>query len=97
MSPDAAAAWERVYDRLGEGVTGIVAEVTARAAPQIIRIALIYAVLDNSSVIELPHLKAAVAVWEYCEESAQQLFGDSIGIRHGRCHPNWHCGVLLAV
>ena len=80
MAPDAAAAWERVYDMLGEGVTGMVAEVTARAAPQIIRIALIYAVLDNSAVIELAHLKAAVAVWEYCEESAHQLFGDSIGV-----------------
>jgi hypothetical protein len=79
MSPDAAAAWARVYDRLGEGATGIVAAVTARAAPQIIRIALIYAVLDNSSVIELPHLKAAVAVWEFCEESARQVFGENIG------------------
>jgi hypothetical protein len=80
MEPGTAAVWEQVYDQLGEGTTGMVAEVTARAAPQIIRIALIYAVLDNSAVIELAHLKAAVAVWEYCEESARQLFGDRVGV-----------------
>jgi hypothetical protein len=80
MSPGAAAAWANVYDRLGEDTAGMVAEVTARAAPQIIRIALIYAVLDNSTVIELAHLKAGIAVWEYCEESARQLFGDRTGV-----------------
>jgi hypothetical protein len=79
MTDAAAAAWSEVYGSLGENTEGLAAEVTARAAPQVIRIALIYAVLDNSTVIDVPHLKAALAVWEYCEESARQIFRDAIG------------------
>jgi hypothetical protein len=45
----------------------------------VIRIALIYAVLDNSTVIDLPHLRAALAVWDYCEESASQIFAEVLG------------------
>ena len=79
MTPEAAGAWEAIYHNLDDDAGGMVGEVTARAAPQMIRIALIYAVLDDSVVIELAHLKAAAAVWEYCEESARQIFGGSLG------------------
>jgi hypothetical protein len=79
MTDEAAAAWSLLYDSLGENTEGLAAEVTARAAPQVIRMALIYAVLDNSAVIDVPHLRAAVAVWEYCEGSARQIFRDAIG------------------
>jgi hypothetical protein len=27
----------------------------------------------------LPHLRAALAVWEYCEASAARIFGNSLG------------------
>ena len=79
MTPEAAEAWVHAYDNLGDNVAGMAADITARAAPQVIRIALIYAVLDNSTVIDLPHLRAALAVWDYCEESASQIFGDALG------------------
>jgi hypothetical protein len=79
MTPAAAEAWNVAYERLGENTSGLAAEVTARAAPQVIRIALIYAVLDNSTVVDLPHLRAALAVWDYCEQSASQIFGDALG------------------
>jgi hypothetical protein len=79
MTDAAAAAWAIAYRDLGAGREGMLGEVIARAAPQVIRIALIYAVLDNSTVIDLPHLRAGLAVWEFCEESAIQIFGDSLG------------------
>jgi hypothetical protein len=79
MTPAAEEAWEIAYDGLGDNTAGLTAEVTARAAPQVIRIALIYAVLDNSTAVDLPHLRAALAVWDYCEQSASQIFGDALG------------------
>jgi hypothetical protein len=30
-------------------------------------------------VIKLDHLRAAIAVWEYCDASAKLIFGDVIG------------------
>jgi hypothetical protein len=43
------------------------------------RMALIYALLDQSSIIKGEHLRAALAVWEYCEASAEFIFGDRLG------------------
>jgi len=51
----------------------------ARAEPQVIRLALVYALLDCSHQIDVVHLEAAMAVWAYCEESATRIFGDSLG------------------
>ena len=79
MTNEAAEAWTKIYGELGAHTLGLSAEVIARAAPQVIRLALIYAVLDNSTEIDLPHLRAALAVWEYCEDSACQIFQDTFG------------------
>jgi hypothetical protein len=38
-----------------------------------------YAVLDQSATIKATHLKAALAVWEYCEQSARLIFGERLG------------------
>ena len=43
------------------------------------RLALIYALLDQSSVIRVEHLRAALALWQYCENSAAYIFGDAMG------------------
>ena len=43
------------------------------------RLSAIYAALDSTSVIGLPHLQAALAVWDYCYASASLLFGMSTG------------------
>ena len=81
MTPEAARTWEKVYRALPDEAVGIMGEITARAAPHIIRLAVIFAVLDGSSDVDLAHLKAAIAVWNYCEESARQIFGDRAGTR----------------
>ena len=40
---------------------------------------MIYALLDNMDKIDVAHLKAALAVWEYAEASAAHIFGKSLG------------------
>jgi hypothetical protein len=71
--------WEEVYEGLSEGETGLFGAVTSRAESQVLRMALIYAVLDFSSTIEDQHLDAALAAWDYSKESARYIFGDATG------------------
>ena len=40
---------------------------------------MLYAALDGSQLIRLPHLEAALAVWQYCKASARCIFGDATG------------------
>jgi hypothetical protein len=53
--------------------------VTARAEAQVVRLALLYALIDGKAAIGVEHLKAAVAFWEYAEASARHVFGDMLG------------------
>jgi hypothetical protein len=76
---EARPQWERVYPALSEGRPGLSGAITARAEAQTVRLALLYAVLDQSGNIKLPHLRAALAAWRYCEDSARFIFGDSLG------------------
>jgi hypothetical protein len=53
--------------------------MTARTKAQVVRLAALYALADNSSVVDVPHLKAALALWRYCFNWAAFLFGDRLG------------------
>jgi transcription initiation factor IIE alpha subunit len=43
------------------------------------RLACIYALLDQSHQIKIAHLKAALALWDYAEASARRIFGSRMG------------------
>jgi hypothetical protein len=45
----------------------------------VVRLSVLFAVLDCSSVIREAHLQAALAVWGYCGESARYAFGERLG------------------
>ena len=53
--------------------------VTGRAEAQCIRLALLYALLDEAPQIGARHLRAALALWKYCEDSARFIFGTALG------------------
>lgn len=78
-SPAALSLWKSVYSRLSAGHPGLFGAVTSRAEAQVIRLSLVYALLDRSKVIEEVHLRAALALWDYSESSARQIFGDMLG------------------
>jgi hypothetical protein len=71
--------WSFVYPSLSEGRHGMLGAVTARAEAQTVRLAMLYALLDQSVDIKPDHLRAALAAWRYCRDSAQFIFGDSLG------------------
>jgi Bifunctional DNA primase/polymerase, N-terminal/Protein of unknown function (DUF3987) len=79
MSPEADELWAKVYGVLRRRPESLYGDMTGRAAPYVIRIAMIYALMDLSYCINLQHLKAALDVWRYCEASAKYIFGSRTG------------------
>jgi hypothetical protein len=76
---EASAAWHGVYEALETGRTGLFGAITGRAAPHVLRLSMIYALMDGSAVIQEPHLAAGLALWTYSEDSARFVFGDATG------------------
>jgi hypothetical protein len=79
MTEAAAHYWADVYTRLAQGTPGLLGAITDRAEAQTIRLALVYALLDQAPQIDVKHIEAALALWRYCEASARHIFGDIIG------------------
>ncbi len=71
--------WAAVYPHLSDGVPGLLGTATSRAEAQVLRLSGLYAVLDQSAVIRVEHLRAAFALWDFCFGSARFIFGDSTG------------------
>jgi hypothetical protein len=79
MTEEAGEAWTAAYPELSAERPGLVGAVIARAEAQVIRLSLIFALLDEKDEIAFELLEAAMAVWAYCEASALRIFGDSLG------------------
>jgi len=79
MTPAAQEAWVAVYRTLSEGKPGLVGALLARSEAQVRRIAALYALLDQGSLVDECHLKAALALWQYAEDSVRWIFGDATG------------------
>ncbi len=76
----ARALWAKEYPKLSEGESGLLGAVLARAEAHVLRLSVLYAVLDRSSEICEPHLRAALAVWNYADASTRLIFGDVLGL-----------------
>lgn len=78
---DAKPLWIARYEGLMPDVPGILGKAIARGQPQVLRIALLYALADCCREIRRVHLEAALEVWRYCAESARYIFGEKTGDR----------------
>jgi hypothetical protein len=76
---EARDLWQQIYHDLSEGKPGLFGSVTGRAEAQVVRLALIYALLDCTNQIGVAHLRAGLAVWKYCEDSARYIWRDALG------------------
>ena len=77
--PAASELWNDYYATLSQDRPGLHGAATGRAEAQVLRLSAIYAALDCSPIIRLPHLQAALTVWDYCSYSATSLFGNCVG------------------
>ncbi len=78
-TPKARELWHEVYGPLSEGKPGLAGSLLARAEAHVMRLACIYTLMSESCLVDEPHLRAALALWDYCEQSVRFVWGDSIG------------------
>jgi hypothetical protein len=78
FSRQGLTAWNQFYDSIDDQL-GSIGAILARAETHVLRLAMIYTVLDNSTLIEPKHIAAARAVWDYCPASACWAFQNSTG------------------
>jgi hypothetical protein len=76
---EAGELWDGAYERLTADRPGLLGDAVARAESQTLRLALVYCLLDRRTLIDVEHLRAALAVWGYCERSAAYVFGERTG------------------
>jgi hypothetical protein len=76
---EAGAIWREIYGELSEGRPGLTGALLARGEAHVMRLAMIYALMDSSAVIGAVHLQAALALWDYAERSVYYVFGDHLG------------------
>ena len=75
LTSSAKNTWMRMYLQIENNhLPGLAGKMTSRAAAHIRRLALIYAMLDQASSVDVKHLRAAQALWDYAEDSAQFIF-----------------------
>lgn len=75
MSEEARARWESIYYRLtAERPDTVLTKVTGRRAPQVLRLAMLYALIDNRGQITPDDLAAAEALEQYSVDTARYIF-----------------------
>ncbi|ARF56632.1 DnaB-like helicase N-terminal domain-containing protein [Streptomyces gilvosporeus] len=77
-------AWDlycqEVYPALSDdSAGGAIAQFTARAAPYVQRVAMVYALCDHTDTIAEPHMRAAWHLLNYARASAVHLLGNVSG------------------
>jgi hypothetical protein len=78
-SKEGKIAWDTFYRSLKGYGSSIVGSIIARSAAHVLRLTMLYTVLDYSALMEPKHLHAANAFWQYCVRSAQWMFRENTG------------------
>ena len=72
---EASQFYESIYPELRRPAESeVLSSLTARRAPYLIRLSMLFALCEHSLVIELSHLRAAKAWIDYCTDSVGYLF-----------------------
>ena len=83
--PETIELWDRIYgdlsgheaDEDGADDGGMAGLLLNRREAHVLRLSMLYALMDGSDQIRLIHLKAAAELWWYCEQSIRAVFGDT--------------------
>jgi hypothetical protein len=79
LSPSARDLWWQLYPQLTQPADGLLGQLTARAEAHVVRLALLYTLLDGQKTIAPEHLNAAAALWSYTQRSAAWALGQATG------------------
>ena len=75
----AKALWKKHYSLLTRKRVGLRGALLSRAETHVLRLSLIYALLDGAEAIRVEHLKAALAFWAYVENSVGHIYRNASG------------------
>ncbi len=79
-SAEANGTWKDYYrDLKKRRFGGLLGPIVKRSIAHVLRLTMIYAILDNSNLLMPQHLQAAIAVVEYSERGASWCFGQRTG------------------
>lgn len=79
-TPEAEAYWRNWYhENYKKEKFGLIGAITDRDDAHVLRRQCLYALLDKSAVVELRHIKSAIAVEEYSERSVEYIFHNISG------------------
>lgn len=74
LDDEARKFWEIKYHEISTDRYGVLGSVTSRDEAQVLRVALLFCLLDCVTMITTGHLKAAISVIEYSVKSAEFIF-----------------------
>jgi hypothetical protein len=82
LNAEAQTHWAEVYPVLTMSQPGILGSLCDRSDTYALRLAMIYALSEQSAYISLKHLEAALALVKYSQDSVRYIFGvmDESGI-----------------
>lgn len=78
FSVEAEEYWCSIYEELSSELPGLPGVILSRSEAQVVRLSMVYALLDKSCFVERKHLDAALAAWDYCTQSAFYIFGNPV-------------------
>jgi hypothetical protein len=78
FSSAAREHWKRAYRVLSEDQPGLLGALVNRAEAQVVRIAMLHALLEKQGEISVNHLKAAIALWRYADASVDYIWGEAL-------------------
>ena len=76
---EARELWADVYSDLSGEQPGLAGAILARAEAHVLRLSVLYALLDRSSTVRVEHLQSALELWGYADRSVRFIFGDLTG------------------
>jgi hypothetical protein len=76
---EASELWRGVYHTLSESAPGFVGALSGRAEAHALRLQVLYATLDCSDYIDVPHVMASLELIRYSRDSVRHIFGDKTG------------------
>ena len=71
--------WRQFYEAISDETEGLADRLTDRAEAHVLRLSMLFAIADRSATIELAHLEAGLAVWDYCSASVAWVWGSALG------------------
>ena len=74
MTQNAGEFYDKLYMKITPSRPGLYGVITGRAEAQVIRLSLLYAMLEGCSRIHTRHIKSGLAFWNYADASARFIF-----------------------